>query len=168
MLSAVEIFGVAATPSRLLLIFSLGLLLARQDYRCRAFPLFLLFVVAGCGVEYYLYLEEIEFLLLVGAFLSALLVVSPLRIEAPFGALLAAFSGFLVGVDSTQKEFLWYEDWFGLIVSVAGACIFFWISMLLAGGLGGGKVQEVGIKAAGSWVAAISLMVLSFYFVKTS
>lgn len=161
-----EILHSAFTPTQLLILVALGGGLAQQGFKesVAALRVFVVALAVGCVAEYYFFFEDVGLLILSVAAMTGVLVALNSLIGAPWCSALAAFSGFLIGVDSTQSFLIWHANWTALVVSGVGACILLLCLVALVSYFTNKAWQKVGIRVIGSWVAASSLMMLAMSF----
>ncbi len=75
--------------------------------------------------------------------------------------LVAALSGFLLGLDSAQDVMVGKAKFFSLLGSGLGVCFLFTYALAFADYFGDRNWQKIGVRIVGSWVAASAILVLA-------
>jgi hydrogenase/urease accessory protein HupE len=154
-------------PAHLLLLIAVGLFIGQQGVKSNQFALvsFVIATVIGLIVAWFSVDIEIELFVLVGAAIIGLLIATNPVIGVFWSSLIAATAGFFLGADSTQETLQGKEKFITLLGS--GVAIYFLLLYPIALAENFKKKQwlEIGIRVLGSWVAAISLLVLALSLV---
>lgn len=153
-------------PAHLLPILVLGILFGQQGpARLQAAIIaFLVAVVGGLTATLLSPGWSAELVLLIGAAAAGVLVA--LAIPLPLGAYvaLATLLGLMIGFDSAQDDL----SGRGRLAALLGTCIAAYLlllyAMVFADFFSRREWQRIGLRIAGSWVAASALLVLSLSF----
>ncbi len=150
-------------PAHLLLLAAAGLFLGKQGSRVvpPAFLLFCLFTLCGLVATFFFTGGIGERYLLGIAAVVGLLIAANLRIPFFLCAIIAALTGLLLGLDSTQTELVGNAKFFSLLGSGLGICFLFLYPLAFADYFGDRNWQKIGVRIVGSWVAASSILVLA-------
>ncbi|GLP96399.1 HupE/UreJ family protein [Paraferrimonas sedimenticola] len=153
-------------PAHLLLLCALGLHIGQSGIQTNQWAV-LSFVIAttvGLVAAGLSALPEIEFMVLVAATILGLTVASKLAIGQTLSAVAAAAAGFIVALDSSQESLVSTDKIVMMIGTGLGAFIAFCIAALVADYLSVKPWQTIAVRIMGSWIAAISLLVLALTF----
>ena len=150
-------------PAHLLLIIAVGLFLGKQKSTSVGASLLvfgvgtlgglLLTLVAtgGIGERYILSLAAI----------FGFMLASNLRLPYVICLVIAAGSGFLLGLDSVQTVLAGKAKFFSLLGCGLGICFLFLYPLAFSDYFDGRKWQNIGVRVVGSWVAASAILVLA-------
>jgi len=149
-------------PAHLLLLVAVGLLLGQNAPQISrpAWFAFALALVAGLAAAAASGVQVALPLLLTMALLTALLVVTDVRVGVPLAAVLGSAAGIGIGLDSRPETAISREIWLGLSGTAVGAVLV----LSYVGGLAAAVSrpwQRIAVRAAGSWIVASALIVLS-------
>lgn len=150
-------------PAHLLLLAASGLFLGKQGARVVP-PAFLLFCVAtfsGLSATVFFTAGIGERYLLGVAAVIGLLLAANLRIPFSLCLIVAALTGLLLGLDTTQTVLIGKAKFFSLLGSGLGICFLFLYPLAFADYFGDRKWQKIGVRIVGSWVAASAILVLA-------
>lgn len=149
-------------PAHFLLLMALGLYLGQRGARNNQRPLlvFVIASVAGLVLAWFAIGSGMEKLLLGLTLLLGLLIAANLGPGIAFSVLIAAVAGLLIGMDSTQESLAGMDRFVSLFGT--GVAIYFLIlyPIAIAEWAVGRTWEKIGIRIAGSWIAAAALMVL--------
>ena len=150
-------------PAHLLLLAASGLFLGKQGSRVvpPAFLLFCLFTFIGLVATLFFTGGVGELYLLGVAAVIGLLIAANLRIPFFLCLIIAALTGFLLGLDTTQTVLVGKAKFFSLLGSGLGICFLFLYPLAFADYFGDRNWQKIGVRIVGSWVAASSILVLA-------
>ena len=150
-------------PAHLLLVAAAGLFLGKHGSRVvpPAFLLFCLFTFSGLVATIFVTGGVGEGYLLGVAAVIGLLVAANLRIPFFLCLILAALTGFLLGLDSTQTVLVGRAKFFSLLGSGLGLSFLFLYPLAFADYFGDRNWQKIGVRIVGSWVAASAILVLA-------
>ena len=149
-------------PAHLLLLAAAGLFLGKQGSRVVP-PAFLLFCLSTfCGLVTTIFFTGGigERYVLGVAAVVGLLIAANFRIPLFLCLIVAALTGVLIGLDSTQAELVGRAKFFSLLGSGLGICFLFLYPLAFADYFGDRNWQKIGVRIVGSWVAASSILVL--------
>ena len=150
-------------PAHLLLLTASGLFLGKQGARVvpPSFLLFCLFTFGGLVATLFFTGGVGELYLLGVAAVIGLLIAANLRIPFVLCVAVAALTGFLLGLDTTQTVLVGKAKFFSLLGSGLGICFLFLYPLAFADYFGDRNWQKIGVRIVGSWVAASSILVLA-------
>lgn len=149
-------------PAHVLMLIAAGLYLGKHGSKIPAvLMVFILFTAAGLAAAGFSLGGEVEPLLLGGAAIVGLLVSANFGIPKPFYLIIAALTGFIIGLDSAQDSLIGKARIFSLLGSGFGICFLFLYPLAFADYFGDKNWQKIGIRIVGSWVAASSFLVLA-------
>lgn len=153
-------------PAHLLPILVLGILFGQQGpARLQAaIIVFLAAVVSGLTATLLSPGWSVELVLLIGAAATGVLVALAIPLPVVTYVALAALLGLMVGIDSAQDDL----SGRGLLAALLGTCIGAYLlllyAMVFADFFSRRDWQRIGLRIAGSWIAASALLVLSLSF----
>ena len=149
-------------PAHLLLLISFGLLLGQHAPRLSrlGWAAFVLALWAALAGGYAMEATVALPALLLVALFAAAFVILDRPFAAPFAALIGIAAGLGIGLDSMPETASGRQAWLGLIGSGIGAVL---ILSYVGGFVAalGRPWHRIGIRVAGSWVAASALIVLT-------
>ena len=150
-------------PAHLLLLAASGLFLGKQGSRVvpPAFLLFCLFTFSGLVATLFFTGGVGELYLLGVAAVIGLLIAANISIPFLLCLIVAALTGFLLGLDTTQTVLVGKAKFFSLLGSGLGICFLFLYPLAFADYFGDRNWQKIGVRIVGSWVAASSILVLA-------
>ena len=150
-------------PAHLLLLAAAGLFLGKQGARVvpPSFLLFCLFTFCGLGATLFFTGGIGERYLLGVAAVIGLLIAANLRIPFFLCLIVAALTGLILGLDTTQTVLVGKAKFFSLLGSGLGICFLFLYPLAFADYFGDRNWQKIGVRIVGSWVAASSILVLA-------
>ena len=154
-------------PAHLLPILVLGFLFGQQGpARLQAaIIVFLVAVVGGLAATLLSPGWSVELALLVGAAVTGVLVALSIPLPLAAYVALAALLGLMVGIDSAQDDL----SGRGRLAALLGTCVSAYLlllyAMVFADFFTRREWQRIGLRIAGSWVAASALLVLSLSIV---
>lgn len=153
----------AFVPAHLLSLLALGLLLGQRGPKDSqaAIIAFLAAAAAGLVAAGFSPGIDVEAALLTSAVLLGLLTALDAPIAVHWSAVIAAFTGLLIGLDSAPQELTGKAELAFLFGSGIGIYLLFLYPMGLAEYFGHRPWQRVGVRVLGSWVAASGILVLS-------
>ena len=155
-------------PAHLLPILVLGILFGQQGpARLQAaIIVFLVSVVGGLAATLLSPGWSVELALLVGAAATGVLVALAIPLPLAAYVALAALLGLMIGIDSAQDDL----GGRGRLAALLGTCIAAYLLLLyavvFADFFSRRQWQRIGLRIAGSWVAASALLVLSLSFAR--
>lgn len=153
-------------PSHLLNLAALGLLLGQSSVRKRvAFAIFCGSVLCGLGATARIYDSPTEFWLPVSAGILGILVAGAWRLPGGVVAAIAAVIGVMLGLDS-RPETPFLQDallMFGGTTLAAGATV---AVIAVCASLLKAQWQRIGVRIAGSWIAATAILVSALQFAR--
>lgn len=157
-------------PAHLLLLIALGLLVGQKGVteKQASFVAFLVTTAIGLIAAWFSVGSEKEMYLLSGAAVIGLLVASSLPMRSHWCAIIAAFAGLLIGMDSTQEALTGGKRLVTLFGSGIGILLVFLYVMGLADYFNKKPWQKIAVRVMGSWIAASSILVLAFSFASSS
>jgi len=150
-------------PAHLLVIVAAGLFLGKHGSRVvpPALLVFSLFTFGGLVATVFSIKSGGEQSLLPLAAIFGILIAANLRIPMVLCLLVAALTGFLIGLDSTQDVPVGQAKFFSLLGSGLGICFLFLYPLAFADYFGDKNWQKIGVRIVGSWVAASAILVLA-------
>jgi urease accessory protein len=153
-------------PAHLLLISALGLFIGQRGIGNNLLPLatFALGVFCGLVFAWFSFGVDIEIYLLSGALILGLLVSLELYLKPIWISFIAFFIGLAIGMDSTQEALVGQDKFFALFGTGVGLYLLQLYPMGLAEYFNKKPWQKIGIRVIGSWIAAISFLVLALAF----
>lgn len=153
-------------PSHLLILIAFGLLLGQQGARRNlpALALFSMFLIAGLAYISFSKGAEVETFLLITTVVIGLIVAAAQAVGLYLSAIIAAFVGFLIGLDSLQETISATEKLLPLLGSGIGMMLIVLYSMMFADYFSNQAWQKIGLRVIGSWIAASAIMVLALNF----
>jgi len=149
-------------PAHALLLVGLGLLLGQHAPKVSrpAWFAFVLALVAGLGAATASGAQVALPVLLVLALVTGALVIVDWPFGFPIAVFLAIAAGIGIGLDSRPETAISREIWLGLSGTAVGAVLI----LSYVGGLAAAVSrpwQRIAVRAAGSWIVASALIVLS-------
>jgi len=149
-------------PAHVLLLVGLGLLLGQHTPKISrpAWSAFALALVAGLAAAAASGAQVSLPVLLVLAFLAALLVILDRPVGVTIAVGLGIAAGIVIGLSSRPETTISRELWLGLTGAAFGAVLI----LSYVGGLAATVSrpwQRIAVRVAGSWIAASALIVLS-------
>jgi len=149
-------------PAHLLLLVAVGLLLGQNAPRISrpAWFAFALALVAGLAAAAASGVQVALPFMLMLALIAAALVILDRPIGLVIATLLGSAAGTVVGIDSRPETAISREIWLGLSGTAVGAVLV----LSYVGGLAAAVSrpwQRIAVRAAGSWIVASALIVLS-------
>jgi hydrogenase/urease accessory protein HupE len=153
-------------PAHLLLILSLGLFFGQQGAVKRLAPLRLFVISTSIGliVAWFVTGSGMELLLLSGAVVFGLLIAASPVMGNYWILVIVALAGFCLGVDSAQEAFSGKGRLVSLLGSGLGICLLLVSPMVFADYMSKKTWQKVGLRIAGSWLAASAFLILAVSF----
>lgn len=153
-------------PAHLLLLIAAGLLFGQQGLKKNqtALVVFLAATIVGLIAAWFSIGGEIEVFILGGAAIIGLLIATNPVLPPYSVSLIAAFTGFALGMDSTQETLLGKEKLVSLFGSGIGIYMLLFYPIFFSDYFKKKTWQKIGIRVIGSWVAASSLLVLALSF----
>ncbi len=150
-------------PAHLLLIIGAGLFLGKQGSGIvpPSLLVFSLFTGAGLLATLFSIKGGGEKSLLALAAITGLLTAVNFKIPMVLCLLVAALTGFLIGLDSAQDVLVGRAKWFSLLGSGLGICFLFLYPLAFTDYFGDKNWQQIGVRIVGSWVAASAILVLA-------
>ena len=150
-------------PAHLLLLIAAGLYLGKHGSKVipAVLMVFILFTTAGLVAAGFSIGGEVESLLLGGSVILGILVSANFGVPTPLCLIVAALTGFTIGLDSAQEVLTGKAKIFSLIGSGFGICLLFLYPLAFADHFSDKNWQKIGIRIVGSWVAASSFLVLA-------
>ena len=150
-------------PAHLLLLIATGLFLGKQGSRGIAPSLlvFSLLTFGGLVATIFSMKGGGEKSLLILTAIIGLLIAVNLRIPMFLCLLVAALTGFLIGLDSPQDVLAGKAKFFSLLGSGLGICFLFLYPLAFADYFSDRNWQKIGVRIVGSWVAASAVLVLA-------
>jgi hydrogenase/urease accessory protein HupE len=150
-------------PAHLLLLAAAGLFLGKHGSRVvpPSFLLFCLFTFGGLVATIFFTGGIGEGYLLRVAALIGLLIAANLRIPFLLCLIVAALTGLLLGLDSSQTVLAGKAKFFSMLGSGLGLCFLFLYPLAFADYFSDRNWQKIGVRIVGSWVAASAILVLA-------
>ncbi len=150
-------------PAHMLLLTALGLLVGQKgiENNLLALAAFALGAFTGLVLAWFSLDFELEIYLLCGAFILGILVALELKISPALVAALALFAGLFLGMDSTQETLSGRDKAVALFGTGVGLYLLQLYPMGIAEYFNKKHWQKIGIRVIGSWIAAISFLVLA-------
>jgi hydrogenase/urease accessory protein HupE len=150
-------------PAHLLLLTALGLFIGQKgiEENLSALASFASGTFIGLTLAWFSLGFEMEVYLLAGASMLGILVALELTITPVLVSLLAFFTGLFIGMDSTQETLTGTDKAVALFGTGVGLYLLQLYPMGLAEYFNKKPWQKIGIRVAGSWIAAISFLVLA-------
>lgn len=150
-------------PAHLLLLIAVGVFIGQQGVKDNHIVL-LSFVAANIvGLIAAWFSLDLRLGLLVtgcAAVFGLLIAVKPV-VGLLLKSVIAGMAGFVIGADSTQEALAGTAKMMALIGCAVGINFFILYPMALADYFKNKKWQEIGVRVIGSWVAAISFLMLA-------
>ena len=150
-------------PGHFLLLLALGLYLGQRGDRNNSIPLaaFVAATLTGFVLAWFEIGSNLDVLILGLCGLIGLLIAASFGVGVIFSVVIAVACGLLLGMDSTQETLTGKEKF----VAFFGNGIAFYFLILypiaIAEWTNGRTWQKIGVRVAGSWIAAAALMVLA-------
>ncbi len=151
-------------PAQLLLGIATGLFIGQKGMNENqiAIGVFLVAVIAGLVFAWFSVFDEPGLLILAGAAVIGLLVALNLPAGPYWCSLLTALVGLLLGMDSTQETLSGQDKFMCFLGTALGLFLLLFYPMGLANYLHRKKPwHKIGVRIAGSWLAASALLVLA-------
>jgi hydrogenase/urease accessory protein HupE len=157
-------------PAHLLLLIALGLFIGQRGAKDNqsAVLVFVVAVAVGLIAAWFSVGNSLEVLILSGAALVGILIVSSFAVNRLLCALIAALAGLLLGADSAQDTLSDKEKFVSLLGNGLGLYLLFLYPMGLADIFNKKPWQKIGVRVIGSWIAASSLLVLALSYSSAS
>lgn len=153
-------------PAHLLLLLAVGLLLGQQRLNKIELTLAAYTVATMLGLALTWFSIEVNFelaLLALSAVLG-LMITLQLSLHRLWCVLICCLAGFVLGVDSTQEQLLAKDKLFALFGCLVALHFIVLYPMALAESFNKKALQQIGVRIAGAWITAISLLVLALVF----
>jgi hydrogenase/urease accessory protein HupE len=153
-------------PSHLLLLIAFGLLLGQQGARRNlpALAIFSISLIAGLAYISFSKGVEVDAFLLPATVVIGLVVAAAQAVGLYLCAIVAAFVGFFIGLDSLQETIAVTEKLVPLLGSGIGMMLIVLYAMMFADYFSNRAWQKIGLRIIGSWIAASAIMVLALNF----
>jgi hydrogenase/urease accessory protein HupE len=150
-------------PAHMLLLTAMGLLIGQKgiEKNLSALASFALGAFIGLSLAWFSFGFDMETYLLCGALVLGILVALELTISPALVALLAFFTGLFIGMDSTQETLTGRDKATALFGTGIGLYVLQLYPMGLAEYFSKKPWQKIGIRVIGSWITAISFLVLA-------
>lgn len=150
-------------PAHLLLIISVGLFLGKQKSTSVGASLLVFGVFAFGGLLLSVAVTNgigEQYLLSLAAIFGVLLAFN-LKLPCVISLVIAAGSGFLLGLDSVQAVLTGKAKFFSLLGCGLGICFLFLYALAFSDYFDDRRWQKIGVRVVGSWVAASAILVLT-------
>lgn len=150
-------------PAHLLLLFAIGLLLGKQGLN-KIEPTLVAYAIAatlGLALTWFAIEVNFELALLALSVVLGLLITLQLSLPPHWCVLISCLAGFVLGIDSAQEQFFAKDRLFALFGCLVALHYIVLYPMALAESFHKKAWQQVGVRIAGAWIAAISLLVLA-------
>jgi len=150
-------------PAHLLLLIAVGLLLGQQGKKNAEIivSIFVIATMVGLAMSWFSIGLEFEVLILSLSAAAGLLIAINPKTKSLWCTTIAALAGFSLGVDSAQETLFGMEKFLTLLGSAIAICFLLLYPMALADYFNQKTWQRVAVRVAGSWVTAISVLVLA-------
>jgi len=150
-------------PAHLLLILATGLFLGQRGPRENRFglPAFFLASIAGLLMTGFAAAGTVEAFVLAGTLAIGLATAAGRRAPLPLYPAAGAFAGFFLGLDSTPESLAGAERVLALAGTGVGLNLWLIYACGIADFFSKKHWQRIGLRIAGSWLAASSLLVLA-------
>ncbi len=150
-------------PAQVLMILALGLLYGQHqpNKHKTAILLFLAASIAGLVLTLFNVNIKIETILLIGASLTGLLVLSGITLHWFVFIALGILAGLIIGLDSSQQTLSGKARIVSLFGSGVGIYFLLLYAMAISESLSKKLWQTVMVRVVASWVSASALMVLA-------
>jgi len=150
-------------PAHLLLLLALGLFIGQKgfDNNQSSLAIFAIGVFSGLILAGFSFAVEMENYLLAGALILGILVALELHLSSKWVSLLAFSGGLFLGMDSTQETLFGKDKVAALLGTGVGLYFLQLYPIALADYFNKKAWQKIGIRVIGSWITAISFLVLA-------
>lgn len=155
-------------PAHLLLLIAAGLLVGQRGLKQNEMSLYGFLLAASFGLvatrlatPIFVFAGGLERVLLTCTALTGVLVA--LRAPLPRAAclLLGVIVGLLIGLDSAQEVLVGRDGVVALMGTALGLNLLFWYPLCISDALRDTSWPQIGVRVAGSWLAASALLVLA-------
>jgi len=153
-------------PAQVLVILALGLWYGQhQPAENKSSVLIFLFAtITGLVVSNFSITDDVSLLLLIGATVIGLIVVSDIKVPPVFYIFLGISAGFMVGLDSAQEALSGKEKVISLFGSGVGIYFLLLYAMAISETLSVKHWQIIAVRVIASWLSASAMMVLALNF----
>jgi len=153
-------------PAQVLIILALGLWIGQhQPAKNKASVLVFLFAtIVGLVVSYFSMTNDVSLLLLMGAAIIGLIIISGITLPPVFTIFLGLFAGFIVGLDSAQEALTGKAKILSLFGSGVGIYFLLLYAMAISETFSVRHWQIIAIRVIASWLSASAMMVLALSF----
>lgn len=150
-------------PAHLLFLISLGLFLGQQGTKqiSSVIAAFFASSILGLVAAWFSIWSNGEIILVTGSAILGVMVAMNLAVGPHLCTILATAAGLLIGLDSTQETLSGKEKLVALLGCGVGINMLLVYAMGFAAHMKQKSWQKIGVRVAGSWVAASSLLVLA-------
>jgi hydrogenase/urease accessory protein HupE len=153
-------------PEQLLLILAIGLFLGQRKPRNNKSVIAILVAATGIGLAAHLFItiESLEIYLLIMAALCSVLTAANADVSHYWKSGICLLSGLSLGLDSAQQSLSGVDKLLSLLGSGVGILLLALYLMAFVDYMNKKPWQMTGIRIAGSWIAASSLLTLALSF----
>lgn len=150
-------------PAHLLLLLALGLFIGQQgfDNNRSSLAIFAIGAFGGLVLAWFSFDVEINSYLLAAALVLGILVALELNLSSRWLSLFAFSAGLLLGMDSTQETLVGKDKVAALLGTGVGLYFLQLYPIALSDYFNKKPWQKIGIRVIGSWITAISFLVLA-------
>ena len=150
-------------PSHIMLILANAVFLGQYGVKNIQTPLYFFVFSTMFGLIFSLFSSDIKietFILFLSTIIG-LIVALNYKKSILLYIMLSLLSGFMLGIDSTQEKLILRDKIIALIGSFISIALLFSSVIVLSDYLNKKKWQQIAIRIFGSWIGAISIMVLA-------
>ena len=153
-------------PAQVLIILALGLWYGqhRPAENKTSVLVFLFATIAGLVISDFSMVDDVSLLLLIGATVIGLIIISGITVPPVFYIFLGLSAGFIVGLDSAQEALTGKAKILSLFGSGVGIYFLLLYAMAISETLSARHWQVIAVRVIASWLSASAMMVLALSF----
>jgi urease accessory protein len=153
-------------PAQVLIILALGLWYGQHQpaENKTSVLVFLFATIAGLVISNFSMVDDVSLLLLIGATVIGLIIISGITVPPVFYIFLGISAGFIVGLDSAQEALTGKAKILSLFGSGVGIYFLLLYAMAISETLSVRHWQVIAVRVIASWLSASAMMVLALSF----
>ena len=153
-------------PAQVLIILALGLWYGQNQpaENKMSVLVFLFATIAGLVASDFFMVNDVSLLLLIGATVIGLIIISGIKLPQVFYILLGLFAGFIVGLDSAQEALIGKAKILSLFGSGVGIYFLLLYAMAISETFSTRHWQIIAVRVIASWLSTSAIMVIALSF----